>query len=109
MKPVPQYCTEIIHRALRFAGLPGARLINPLQKLDVRSPMPNRNDWYERPADEGGSIAVAEGFIPSSMVLYQNSQPYLPQQAREKAQLLKPIHHEWQRTLATVRSRLGFQ
>jgi len=109
VKPVPQYCTEIIHRALRFANLPGALLVNLLQKFDVRARPPKRDDWWRLPANYGGSLVVAEGFLPSSIILYENAEPYSPAKAREQAQLAKPIHHEWQRTLDTVRSRLGIR
>ncbi len=108
-KPVPQYCTEIIHRALRFANLPGAMLVNPLQKFDVRARPPKRDDWWQLPANYGGSLAVAEGFLPTGIILYENAEPCSPAEAREQAQLAKPIHHEWQRTMETMRSRLGMR
>jgi len=109
VKPAPQYCTEIIHRALRFAGLPGAVLIKPLQKLDLQTRPKQRNDWWRIPANHGGSLVVAEGFLPTSIILYENTEPYSPAKAREQAQLARPIHHEWQRTMETIRARLGLR
>ena len=109
VRPVPQYCTEIIHRALRFANLPGAVLVNPLQKFDPGIKLKARTDWWRLPANHGGSVVVSEGFLPTCTLLYENAPPYSLAKARELAQLAKPIHHEWQRTLATIRSRLGFR
>lgn len=109
VKPVPQYCTEIIHRALRFANLPGALLVNPLQKFNLAESLPKRDDWWKLPANFGGSLVVAEGFLSSGIILYENAEPYSPAKAREQAQLARPIHHEWQRTLESVRTRLGMR
>ena len=107
-KAIPLYCTEVIHRALRFANLPGSRLSRPMASLDTRSPLPSRSDWWKLPSSFGGPITVADGFLPVCEELYKNVEPVTPAKAREQAQLLKPIHHEWKRTLATVKSRLGF-
>ncbi|HOT30108.1 MAG TPA: hypothetical protein PLU72_18165 [Candidatus Ozemobacteraceae bacterium] len=103
---VPLYCTEIVHRALRFAGLPGADLASPLGNVETRPVDPPQKDWWRLPVTTGVSFAVADGFMRYADVIYENGEPFSVDEARRRASLLKPIHHEWQRTCATLRTLL---
>jgi hypothetical protein len=97
--PVRLYCTEIIHRALRFADLPGAKLAVPFETLPSLSVAPPKRDsWWNLPPNKGGSFVVADGFIAYSHYLYSNDPPAPLAVARQRADLIRPIQHEWRRT-----------
>lgn len=98
--PVKLYCTEIAHRALRFADLPGAKLVRPFQQIpDLAIAPPKVPSWWNLPPNYGGSYVVADGFIAYCHYMYSNAKPVPLETARQRANLVKPIQHEWKRTL----------
>ena len=98
--PVKLYCTEIGHRALRFADLPGAKLVRPFQKLpDLSVAPPKVPSWWNLPPNYGGSYVLADGFIAYSHNMYSTAKPAPLEIARRRADLIKPIRQEWRRTL----------
>ncbi len=98
--PVKLYCTEIGHRALRFADLPGAKLVRPFQKLpDLSVAPPKVPSWWNLPPNYGGSYVLADGFIAYSYHIYSTAPPAPLETARKRADLIKPIRQEWRRTV----------
>jgi len=98
--PVKLYCTEIGHRALRFADLPGARLVRPFQKIpDLSVAPPKVQSWWNLPPNYGGSYVLADGFIAYSHYMYSTSKPASLEIARKRADMIKPIRQEWRRTV----------
>ena len=98
--PVKMYCTEIGHRALRFADLPGAKLVRPFQKIpDLTVAPPKVPSWWNLPPNYGGSYVLADGFIAYSHYLYSTANPAPLETARKRADLIKPIRQEWRRTI----------
>ncbi|MBF0407841.1 MAG: hypothetical protein HQM10_10835 [Candidatus Riflebacteria bacterium] len=105
-KPVPLYCTEIAHRALRFANHPGAKLVSIFDSLPKTSENFPDISWWNQPSNFGGNFVVADGFIAYSHFLYANAEPVSLEIARKRAGVLKPIQHEWRRTVQNLTSVL---